>query len=125
MEQLNYQQKISILRILLDIINADGVIDARELYYFNKVKEELELEEEDLNEVRVTNSLLALAQIREFDEEQKKAFAALMSRMVIIDEDINVNEMAIYEIVCEFCKIPFRFQDLLTPEEIANCSQSK
>ena len=29
MEKLNFQQKIAIMRILFDIINADGRIDAR------------------------------------------------------------------------------------------------
>lgn len=124
MEQLNFQQKISILRILLDIINADGIIDAREMYYFQKVKEELNLQDEDLEVVRETNSLLALAQIRELDEEQKKAFASFMSRMIIVDEDINVNEIAIYEIVCDFCNIQLHFEAFMTPEEIANCSHS-
>ena len=37
MEKLNFQQKIAIMRILFDIINADGRIDARETFYFNKV----------------------------------------------------------------------------------------
>lgn len=39
MNLFNYQQKVAMMRILLDIIHADGRIDAREMFYFNQLKE--------------------------------------------------------------------------------------
>lgn len=100
-----YQQKIAIMRILLDIIHADGKIDAREVFYFEELKKMLNLSDEDHKVVEKKNSLLALVQVRDFDEKQKKDFAKIMSKMIIIDEDININELAIYEVVQDFCKI--------------------
>ena len=46
MINLNFQQKIAVLRILLDIINADGRIDEREIFYFNKIAKVLDVPEE-------------------------------------------------------------------------------
>lgn len=43
MNIFNYQQKVAMMRVLLDIIQADGRIDAREVYYFNHLKEKFEM----------------------------------------------------------------------------------
>ena len=117
MVEYTYQQKIAIMRILLDIIHADGIIDARETFFFEKLKDELQLTEEDHEIVKKKNSLLALTQIKLLDEEQKENFAKLMAQMIIVDEDINVNEVAIYNVVSEFCGINKEFNDSITTEE--------
>ena len=124
MKDLSYQQKIAMMRILLDIIHADGRIDARETFFFNKMKDELNLIEEDRIQVEEKNSLLALTQIRCFDDEQKEYFARMMSRMIIIDEDININEIGIYNIVCEFCGIKAVFEDFVSETEVKNLTYS-
>lgn len=112
--EYTYQQKIAIMRILLDIVQADGRIDARELYYFEQLKEILQLTDKDHKAVENKNSLLALTQVREFTKEQKDKFAKIMSKMIVVDEDININELAIYEVVQEFCGFEKKFaQNLL------------
>ena len=110
MEEFNYQQKISMMRILLDIINADGRIDVRETALFNKLAEAFELEEDSRTDVEAKLSILSLIEIKNFTPEQKKYLASLMSRMIVVDEDINVNEVAIYDVVSKFCDIPFSFK---------------
>ena len=124
MVEYTYQQKIAIMRILLDIIHADGIIDARETFFFQKLKEEFQLAEEDHEAVNTKNSLLALTQIKLLDEEQKRHFAQLMAQMIIVDEDINVNEVAIYNVVSDFCGIGKVFDDAITKEESEKCSKS-
>ena len=124
MVEYTYQQKIAIMRILLDIIHADGIIDARETFFFEKLKDELQLAEEDHEIVKKKNSLLALTQIKLLDEEQKEHFAKLMAQMIIVDEDINVNEMAIFELVCKTCNIDLKFEDVVNPEQIENSTRS-
>jgi uncharacterized tellurite resistance protein B-like protein len=114
--EYSYQQKIAIMRILLDIIQADGRIDARELFYFDLLKEQLGLSESDRSAVDKKNSLLALTQVREFSKEQKEEFAKIMSKMIIVDEDININELAIYEVVQDFCAIDKKFTQNLDIE---------
>ena len=109
MEEFSYQQKISMMRILLDIINADGRIDVRETALFNKLTEDFELEEDSRTDVDAKLSILSLIEIKNFTPEQKKYFANPMSRMIVVDEDVNVNEVAIYDVVSKFCEIPISF----------------
>ena len=122
MVEYTYQQKIAIMRILLDIIHADGIIDARETFFFEKLKDEFQLAEEDHEVVKKKNSLLALTQIKLLDEEQKEHFAKLMAQMIIVDEDINVNEVAIYNVVSESCGINKEFSDSITIEDSGKCT---
>ena len=109
MNLFNYQQKVAMMRILLDIIHADGRIDAREMFYFNQLKEKFKLPEESQKDVEEKSSLTALAQIKLFDEEQKNFFADLMGNMIVVDEDIDANEVLIYEVVREFTGIEKEF----------------
>lgn len=97
------------MRILLDIIHADGRIDAREVFYFNQLKEKFGMSEESHKDVEEKNSLMALTQIKLFDEEQKNYFADLMANMIIVDEDIDANEVLIYDVVKEFASINKQF----------------
>lgn len=112
MEEFSYQQKISMMRILLDIINADGRIDVRETALFNRLSAEFELEEDAKMDVDAKLSILALLEIKNFTEFQKVYFAKLMNNMIIVDEDVNVNEVAIYNVVTNYCDIPIIFENL-------------
>jgi uncharacterized tellurite resistance protein B-like protein len=124
MELYTYQQKIAIMRILLDIIHADGIIDARETFFFDKLKGKFNLTDDDHEAVKNKNSLLALTQIKLLDNDQKEQFAKLMAQMIIVDEDININEVAIYNIVSEFCGIDKDFNDSVSSQETEHCSKS-
>lgn len=88
------------MRILTDIINADGRIDERETF----LKKDFNLSEKGHKVALEKNSLLTLVQIKNLNEEQKK-MATRMSQMIIVDEDINVNEVDIYNIVKDVCGI--------------------
>lgn len=125
MVEYSYQQKIAMMRILLDIIHADGYIDAREQHFFNELKQLFDLEEADHESVKECNSLLALLQIREFSEEQKMGFALYMSKMIVVDGDINDNEVAIYNVVNEFCSLHKGFTDNIPEEELKGYSHSR
>lgn len=98
------------MRILLDIINADGRIDVRETALFNKLAEYFELEKDSRDDVDAKLSILSLVELKNFTPEQKKYFANLMSKMIVVDEDVNVNEIAIYDVVTKFCDIPVSFK---------------
>ncbi|WP_298073346.1 hypothetical protein [uncultured Bacteroides sp.] len=122
--EYTFQEKIAVMRILLDIIHADGIIDARETFFFNKLKEEFNLTDEDHELVKSKNSLIALTQIKLMTEDQKTDFARLMSEMIIVDGDINTNEVSIYEVVADFCGIKVPFEDATDNEQIAGCTRS-
>lgn len=124
MEEYSYQQKIAMMRILLDIIHADGYIDAREQHFFQELEEIFNLDEADHDVVKETNSLLALITIKEFTNEQKMGFALYMSKMIVVDGDINANEIAIYNVVSEFCSINKDFEEFIPAEELEGYTRS-
>lgn len=109
MKNFNYQQKIAIMRVLLDILNADGRIDAREKTFYEHVSKNLELPPDSIEDVRNKISILALVDIKNFNDAQKHYLLKLMNQMVIADEDIDVNEVAVYDVVRQFCQIPQEF----------------
>ena len=124
MVEYTYQQKLAIMRILLDIIHADGIIDAREEFFYNQLKDQFELTDEDHEAVRQKNSLLALLQVRNFTEEQKMGLALYMSKMIVVDKDINANEVAIFDVVRDFCGISKNFEDSFSSDEMGEFSHS-
>jgi len=124
MKQLNLLQKIALMRILLDIINADGRIDSRETFYYNKIANILGMTDDDKKYANQANSLLSLLQLKEFSNEQKKFVAEVMGQMIVVDEDINVNEMAIFELVCDTCNIHISFNDVVTLDQISQSTRS-
>lgn len=110
MKELKYNERIAVMRILLDIIMADNRIDGREKQLFEETGKELDLDESAKQEVESLNSLLALAVIHDFTPEQKAEFAKLMGRMIVVDKDISYNEVKIYHVVNEFCHINVEFK---------------
>lgn len=109
MEELTYKERIAVMRILLDIILADNRVDGREQLFFDEIISRLELDDSAKAEVEKQNSLLALVIIHDFTQRQKEAFARLMGQMIVVDEDINYNEVKIYNVVNEFCNINVEF----------------
>jgi len=109
MKQFTYNQKISTMRILLDLVLADGRIDEREAVFFEKIAGILGLDNSARKDVDAKNSLLALTEISEYTQEQKEELSKLMGQMIVVDEDINYNEIRIYNVVNDFCKINIGF----------------
>ena len=109
MKELTYNERIAVMRILWDIILADKKIDSREHLLFGEIAESLDLGELAKQEVENLNSLLALAMLHDFKQEQKVEFAKLMGQMIVVDKDINYNEVRIYNVVNEFCNINVEF----------------
>lgn len=111
MKELTYTQKISIMRVLLDIIYADNRVDYRESKLFYELAANLGLDEDDIESIKTKSAIISLMDIKELDQEQKVYFADLMDRTIKVDEEININEVAIYDIVIDYCKIPIPFTE--------------
>lgn len=109
MKKFNYEQKVSMMRILLDLVLADGRIDERETVFFDKIAGLLGLDNKARKDVDTKNSLLALTEISDYTQEQKEELSKLMGKMIVVDEDINYNEVRIYNVVNDFCKINIGF----------------
>lgn len=131
MEELTHNAKIAVLRILNDIVNADNIIKDVELKYMNEIARSFELADNYMDEVNNLVTLQALAIIRTLSADFKKKIAQMMGKMIVIDEDINYNEVKLYNAVCESCNIEkdFNIEDypdlslsgpFVNPEDLMN-----
>ena len=131
METLNHNAKIAILRTLQEIMNADGVIHENEVEYMNKAMLSFKLDESCKPDVEKLNLPHAIEEIKTLDYDQKMLVAQMMGKMVVIDEDINYNEVIIYNDICHQCNIEevFNIDDypeyslsgpFINPEDIMN-----
>lgn len=104
--EYSYIQKMSIVKVLLDIISVDGKIDARETHFFEEIKVKLDLSAEDHFRVREYNTLNCLSVIKEMSPKQKEDYRDLMSGIILADGVVEENEQIAYDNICEFCGIP-------------------
>lgn len=109
--EFSYNQKISMMRVLLDIIFADCKVDYRETELFKVLQQEFELSSDDLKNLNERSAIISLMDIKELDDEQKKYFAHLMDKTIKIDGIIDKREVAIYDVVLDYCNIPIPFSE--------------
>lgn len=105
MEQLTYNAKIAVVKVLNEILNADSIVHENEVQYMNEVIRDFGLEGKYEDDVKSLITLQALATIRELDVELKEMVAKMMGKMIVIDNDINYNEVKLYNAFCESCNI--------------------
>ena len=105
MEQLTYNAKIAVVKVLNEILNADNIVHENEVQYMNEVIRDFGLEGKYEDDVKSLMTLQALATIRELDVELKEMVAKMMGKMIVIDNDINYNEVKLYNAFCESCNI--------------------
>ena len=105
MEQLTYNSKIAIVKLLGEILKADNVIHEKEVEYMNEVIHDFSLNDNFKDEVDTMVTLQALATIRELSMDQKKEVAKMMGKMIVVDKNINYNEVKLYNAFCESCNI--------------------
>ncbi len=110
--EYKYNQKMAIVRLLLDIISIDEKIDERETLYFEKVKKELSLSPEDHFKVKDFSTLLALSILKGMTEAQKESYASLMKNMILADDIIEPSELIAYKDICQFCDIRTKDVDI-------------
>jgi uncharacterized tellurite resistance protein B-like protein len=105
MKELQKQQQLSILRVLQEIMKADKRIHEKETAYFREVSVSFGLTEADIECIGQQDMLQVLSTLRDLDNAQKEEVAQLMGKMIVIDEDINYEEVKLYNSICRFCEI--------------------
>jgi len=130
MEELTHDAKIAVLRILNDIVNADNIVKDIEVENMNEIARSFELADNYMDEVNNLVTLQALSIVRALSDLKEK-IAQMMGKMIVIDEDINYNEVKLYNAVCESCNIErdFNVEDypgltfsgpFVNPEDLMN-----
>lgn len=105
MEELKYNEKIAVIKVLTEILNADNIVHESEVAYMDNVIQSFGLEESHKSDVDNLMTLQALSTIRELSVDQKGEIAKMMGKMIVIDKDINYNEVKLYNAFCESCDI--------------------
>lgn len=105
MEELTYKDKIAIIKVLTEILHADNIVHDSEIAYMNEVIQSFNLGDGCQEEVNQLMTLQALSTIRSLSVEQKSEVAKIMGKMIVIDDDINYNEVKLYNAFCESCDI--------------------
>ena len=105
MEELKYNEKIAVVKVLTEILNADNIVHESEVAYMNDVIQSFGLDESHKSDVDNLMTLQALSTIRELSVDQKGEIAQMMGKMIVIDKDINYNEVKLYNAFCESCDI--------------------
>lgn len=109
MEKLTYNAKVAIIKVLSEILNADSIVNDNEVEYMNEVIKSFNLDRNFQSDVDSLLTLQALSTIRELSVTLKNEVAKMMGKMIIIDEDINYNEVKLYNTFCKSCDIEKNF----------------
>ncbi len=131
MEELSYKAKVSVVKLLSEILNADKKVHENEVKYLDEVTKSLNLNDNYKEEVDALLTLEALATVRTLSVDQKREIAKMMGKMIVVDNDINYNEVKLYNAFCESCDIEndFNVDDysdvtlsgpFVNPEDIMN-----
>lgn len=105
MEELTYNAKIAVIKVLSEILHADNIVRDSEVEYMNEVISSFNLDDSYKKDVENMITLQALSSIRELTVDQKGEVAKMMGKMIVIDKDINYNEVKLYNAFCESCDI--------------------
>lgn len=105
MEEFTYTEKIAVVKVLNEILKADNIAHEKEIEYLNDVISSFGLDENYKAEIDSLITLQALSTIREMMVDKKATVAQMMGKMIVIDEDINYNEVKLYNAFCESCNI--------------------
>ena len=131
MEELTYIEKIAVVKVLNEILNADNIAHEKEIEYLNGVISSFALDKNYKAEENSLITLQALSTIREMTVDKKAMVAQMMGKMIVIDKDINYNEVKLYNAFCESCNIEKDFNvdeyedvtlsgPFVNPEDILN-----
>lgn len=109
MKNLNYIEKISIIKVLTEILNADTIVRESEVRYIEEIESDLNLPPDYKQDLEQLKTLQALSIIRRLSCEYKTQIAKMMGIMIVVDKEINYNEVKLYHTFCESCDISVEF----------------
>jgi len=99
-------EKSAIIRVLTDIMLADGVIDPGEKSYLIQIFGVLNTNKTILDKVKTIKVSESLAILSQMSDINKTALALMMQQMIEADNDIDEKEMEIFFVVFAGAGIP-------------------
>ena len=98
--QFNETQKAAIVSLLVEMINADGVVDPSECAVFNTICVEYAIGEDTYKIGRALDSMVAVHIMKNMSDSQKILTAQLLIRVIDADAKDDDKEIRLFNIVC-------------------------
>lgn len=96
----NETQKAAIVSLLIEMINADKVVDPSECEVFDTICVENGITHETFELGRALNSMVAIDIMKRMTDAQKLATAFLLTRVIDADARDDDNEIKLFNVIC-------------------------
>ncbi len=96
----NETQKAALVSLLIEMINADKVVDPSECAVFNTICVEYGVCDETFNLGRALDSMVAIDIMKRMSDIQKIAVAQLLTRVIDADARDDDNEIKLFNVIC-------------------------
>jgi len=93
-------QKAAIVSLLVEMINADRVVDPSECAVFDEICVQYKICEDTYNLGRSLNSMVAIDIMKRMSDTQKIATAQLLTRVIDADAKEDAKEIRLLYIIC-------------------------
>ncbi len=96
----NETQKAAVVSLLIEMINADKVVDPSECAVFNTICVEYGVCDETFNLGRALDSMVAIDIMKRMSDIQKIVVAHLLTRVIDADARDDDNEIKLFNVIC-------------------------
>ena len=96
----NETQKAALVSLLIEMINADKVVDPSECAVFNTICVEYGVCDETFNLGRALDSMVAIDIMKRMSDIQKLVVAQLLTRVIDADARDDDNEIKLFNVIC-------------------------
>lgn len=94
-------ERVSIARVLIDLMNADGNVDIRETLYMNQIRNVLNITDAEIQAGKNQNILISLLALKSMNNEKKYALGVMLTEMINADGKVDNNELKYFNIICK------------------------
>ncbi len=111
----NDNQKAAIVSLLIEMINADNIVDPSECDEFDAICAEYGIDDETYRLGKSLNCMFALDMMNRMSDIQKIATAQLLTRVIDADAQADDKEIQLLNIICRYTGVD-RLIDARTPK---------
>lgn len=92
LENLTYLNKLSVMRLAVDLIKADGRIHRDEVSILSALQKDFDLSQEDLDRIHYITLQQASENLKKLDEDSAQSLMDLLNKVMCVDNDIDYEE---------------------------------
>ena len=96
----NETQKAALVSLLIEMINADSIVDPAECTEFDTICVEYNICDDTFSLGRSLNSMIAIDIMKRMSDIQKIAVAQLLTRVIDADARDDDKEIQLFNIIC-------------------------